>query len=109
MSAARAAERKSAREGRQLLGKTLAELGNHPAAEQIRIAERSLLQLDRESTESQDYRHLRHAIDCLSDALVKLQRQDTPATLDATEGVARTLALLYPLTKILHRKRRRRE
>jgi hypothetical protein len=108
MSAARAAERKSAREGRKVLAETLSELGEHPAAERIGVAERSLLQLDRDSTEH-DYRHLRYAIDCLADALGKLQSGDTPETQNATEGVARTLALLYPLTKILARKRLRRE
>lgn len=94
MSSARAAERKSAREGRKVLEETLAELGEHPAAESIRIAERSLKQLDRgESTEAQDYRHLRHAIDCLSEALATLQQADSLTTEQATEGVARTLAL----------------
>lgn len=110
MTADRAAERKSARDGRKVLEETLAELGDHPAAVSIRVAERSLKQLDRgDSSEAQDYRHLRHAIDCLSDALAALQKADTPETLQATESVARTLALLNPLTKVLSRMRRRRE
>jgi len=109
MSAARAAERKSARDGRRVLEEALTGLGNHPASVPIRTAERSLKQLDRESTESQDYRHLRHAIEHLSDALGLLQDGVTPSVFQATEAVARTLALLYPLTNTLHRRRRRLE
>lgn len=109
MSSARAAERKSAREGWKLLAETLEDLGEHPAAASIQVAERSLKQLDRESTDSQDFRHLRHAIEHLSDAIALLQDGGTPATHQATEAVARTLALLYPLTKALRRRRRRVE
>jgi hypothetical protein len=109
MSSARAAERKSARDGRKLLEDALEELGDHPAAASIRIAERSLKQLDRESTDSLDFRHLRHAIEHLSDAIAVLQDAGTPAAHQATETLARTLALLYPLTKALRRRRRRVE
>ncbi len=109
MTDSRAADRKSAREGRLMLGEALAALDEDTRARlEIESAIRSLSELDRQSSDSQDYRHLRRATEHLSRALAGLSVTAPSAEADqATEAVARTLALLYPLSQFLHRRRRR--
>lgn len=110
---ARAAEVRSARQARALLSETSAALqlcGDHDldrAVESVALASSTLYELDVESPPSHDYRNIRTAIAHLSDAVNALQGLAPRPGMDAAlEGLARTLALLYPVARTHQRRRR---
>lgn len=111
---ARWAELRSAREARALLSETSASLQLCPptselerAVEAVAQASSTLYELEKEAPASQDYRSIRTAIAHLSQALDVLHALPHQAGTDAAiEGVARTLAVLYPVARTHQRKRR---
>jgi uncharacterized protein (TIGR02266 family) len=110
----RSAELTSAREARALLSETSRALQLAPATpelerviESVALASGALYALEATGPVSEDYRAIRGAIKHLSDALSLLQTLSaTPGIDSALEGLARTLALLYPVARTHQRKRR---
>lgn len=111
----RAAELRSARDARAILSEASAALQLSPdgpelerAVESVAQASSTLYELETEGPVSQDYRSIRTAIAHLSDALGVLQGLPPRPGIDAAiEGLARTLALLYPVARTHQRRRRR--
>lgn len=110
----RSAELRSAREARAILSEASAALqlteGHdlEPAVESVAQASSALYELEVDAPASQDYRNIRTAIAHISDAVGLLQQVPARASTDAAlEGLARTLALLYPVARTHQRRRRR--
>jgi len=111
----RSAEVRSAREARSILSEASAALQLAPdgaelerAVESVAQASSTLYELEAEGPASQDYRAIRTAIAHLSEALGILQALPPRHGVDvAIEGLARTLALLYPVARTHQRRRRK--